>query len=72
MLRGGEAGILEATILNRIQQQRGLVYGTVQFTGRSSGLVLEVDIYPHARNRPCCSGCGRRGPTVRSAAAPPI
>lgn len=50
------------TILNRIQKQRGFVYGTVQFIGRSRGLVLEVDIYPHARNRPRCSGCGRRGP----------
>jgi transposase len=50
------------TILNRIQKQRGFVYGTVQLMGRSSGLVLEVDIYPHARNRPRCSGCGRRGP----------
>src|SRR6266849_8096151 len=50
------------TILNRIQKQRGFVYGTVQFMGRSRGLVLEVDIYPHARNRPRCSGCGRRGP----------
>ena len=25
-------------------------------------MVLEVDIYPHARNRPRCSGCGRPGP----------
>src|SRR6266849_4055548 len=50
------------TILNRIQKQRGFVYGTVQLRGRSRGLVLEVDIYPHARNRPRCSGCGRRGP----------
>jgi transposase len=50
------------TILNRIQKQRGFVYGTVQFIGRSRGLVLEVDIYPHARNRPRCSECGRRGP----------
>ena len=50
------------TILNRIQKHRGFVYGTVQFIGRARGLVLEVDIYPHARNRPRCSGCGRRGP----------
>jgi transposase len=50
------------TILNRIQKHRGFVYGDVQFIGRSRGLVLEVDIYPHARNRPRCSGCGRQGP----------
>jgi transposase len=50
------------TILNRSQTHRGFVYGDVQFIGRSRGLVLEVDIYPHARNRPRCSGCGRQGP----------
>jgi transposase len=50
------------TILNRIQKHRGFVYGTVQFKEWPRGLVLEVDIYPHARNRPRCSGCGRRGP----------
>ncbi|MDP2706451.1 MAG: transposase, partial [Burkholderiales bacterium] len=56
------SGMQIKTILNRIQKHRGFVYGTVQFMGRPSGLVLEVDIYPHARNRPRCSGCGRRGP----------
>ena len=50
------------TILNRIQKQPGFVYGPVQFIGRRHTLALEVDIYPHARNRPRCSGCGRRGP----------
>jgi transposase len=60
--RGANSGMQIKTILNRIQKHRGFVYGTVQFTGRARGLVLEVDIYPHARNRPRCSGCGRRGP----------
>ena len=50
------------TILNRIQKHRGFVYDTVQLDERPGGLVLEVDIYPHARNRPQCSECGRRGP----------
>ena len=50
------------TILNRIQKHRGFVYGTVQLDARPGVLALEIDIYPHARNRPHCSGCGRRGP----------
>jgi len=54
-------GMQIKTILNRIQKHRGFVYGTVQLDARPGGLALEVDIYPHARNRPQCSGCGRRG-----------
>jgi transposase len=50
------------TILNRIQKHRGFVYGTVQIDARPGVLALEIDIYPHARNRPRCSGCGCRGP----------
>lgn len=50
------------TILNRIQKHRGFVYGTVQLDARPGVLALEIDIYPHARNRPQCSGCGRHGP----------
>ena len=49
------------TILNRIQKHRGFVYGAVQLEEQICGLALTVDIYPHARNRPQCSGCGRRG-----------
>ena len=50
------------TILNRIQKHRGFVYGTVLLDERPSGLALTIDIYPHARNRPRCAACGRRGP----------
>ncbi len=50
------------TILNRIQKQRGFVYGTVQFEEQIAGLALTVDIRPHRRNRPRCAGCGQRGP----------
>jgi transposase len=50
------------TILNRIQKHRGFVYGTVQLVEQTRGLALTIDIAPHARNRPRCSGCGRRGP----------
>ena len=45
------------TILNRIQKHRGFVYGPVQLEEQPrGGLALTVDIYPHARNRPHCSG----------------
>ena len=50
------------TILNRIQKQRGFVYGDVRFDRLDGGLVLTVDLYPHARNRPACADCGQRGP----------
>ena len=50
------------TILNRIQKHRGFVYGDVLLAEEVGRLALTVDIYPHARNRPECSGCGRRGP----------
>ena len=50
------------TILNRIQKHRGFVYGAVQLEERPAGLTLQVDIYPHRRNRPQCSGCHQRGP----------
>lgn len=49
------------TILNRLQKHRGFVYGAVQFETRAGRPVLTVQIHPHARNRPACSGCGRRG-----------
>lgn len=50
------------TILNRIQKHRGFVYGAVQFEEWHDGLALTIDLYPHARNRPQCAGCGKRGP----------
>jgi len=50
------------TILNRIQKHRGFVYGAILLEDQRDGLALTVDIYPHARNRPRCADCGRRGP----------
>jgi transposase len=55
-------GMHVKTILNRIQKHRGFVYGDVRFDEPPDGLALTVDIYPHARNRPQCAGCGIRGP----------
>jgi transposase len=49
------------TILNRIQKHRGFVYGPVRLVEATDGLALHVEIYPHARNRPRCSSCGRPG-----------
>ena len=50
------------TILNRIQKQRGFVYGDVRLEDQLDGLALTVDLYPHARSRPQCAGCGQRRP----------
>ena len=49
------------TILNRIQKQRGFVYGTIQLEEQIGGLALTIAIAPHRRNRPQCSDCGRHG-----------
>src|SRR5437762_374236 len=49
------------TILNRIQKHRGFVYGDVRLEDQIDGWALTVDLYPHARNRPQCAGCGSRG-----------
>ncbi len=49
------------TILNRIQKQRGFVYGAVRLVEDADGLAVHIDIYPHARNRPRCATCGQRG-----------
>jgi len=54
-------GMQIKTILNRIQKQRGFVYGPVRLVEEVEGLALYVEIYPHERSRPRCSGCGRRG-----------
>jgi transposase len=55
------SGMQIKTILNRIQKHRGFVYGAVHLEEQPGRLALTVDISPHARNRPRCSGCGRRG-----------
>ena len=50
------------SILNRIQQQRGFVYGTVRWRSQGSCTALDIEIRPRRKSRPLCSGCGRRGP----------
>ena len=53
--------MLIKTILNRIQKHPGFVYDTVRLEEGPAGLSLEIAISPHARNRPQCSRCDRRG-----------
>ena len=54
--------MLVKTILNRIHKHAGFVYGKVTLLEEGGRLVLGVDIWPRARSRAVCSGCGRRGP----------
>ena len=56
------SGMQIKTILNRIQKHRGFVYGDVRFEEHVDGVALTVDIVPHRRNRPTCSGCRQRAP----------
>jgi transposase len=51
------------TILNRIQKQRGFVYGPMELEEQVGGLALMIAISPHCRNRPQCAGCGKCGRT---------
>lgn len=54
--------MLVKTILNRIQRQPGFVYKKVTLLEEGGRMVLGVDIWPRARSRAICSGCGRRRP----------
>jgi len=54
-------GMQIKTILNRIQKQRGFVYGAIDLEEHIGGLALTIAIAPHRRNRPQCAGCGARG-----------
>ena len=53
--------MLLKTILNRIQKHPGFVYGQAHLRETGGGrLALEVDIHPHGRSDPICSGCGQK------------
>lgn len=47
-------------ILNHVEKQKGFVYSNPRFSEDRSEIL--VDIRPHGRSRPVCSGCGRKGP----------
>jgi transposase len=46
------------TVLNRVHKVKGFVYGKIRFVED----VIEVEVRPHRRSRPRCSGCGERRP----------
>jgi len=50
------------TILNRVQNFKSFVYGSVRWVENSSEPTLEVVLLPRANGRAVCSGCGRRRP----------
>lgn len=50
--------MLVETVLNRVYKVKGFVYEKV----RLNNDVIEVELRPHKRSRPICSGCGRRRP----------
>lgn len=54
--------MLVKTILNRIQRQPGFVYRDVTLLEEAGLLLMGVDIWPRAKSRAVCSGCGRRRP----------
>lgn len=47
------------TILNHVEKQKGFVYTHARFSEDGSSIL--VDIQPHGRSRPVCSGCGKKG-----------
>lgn len=49
------------SILNRVERQKGFVYRSVRWADQSKQTLL-VQVSPHRRSRPICSGCGRKGP----------
>ena len=60
------------TILNRIQEHRGFVYGEVRLEDQFDGLTLTVDLYPHARNRPQMRRLWAPGAPVRPPGNPSL
>lgn len=46
-------------ILNAVEKQKGFVYRNARFAENRSAIL--VNIRPHGRSRPICSGCGRKG-----------
>lgn len=48
------------TILNAVEKQKGFVYHRARFSDDREEILVEIR--PHGRSRPVCSGCGRKGP----------
>jgi transposase len=54
--------MLLKTILNRVQNHSGFVYGAIRLVEDTAKLILEIEIDPRKGSLPVCSGCGRPGP----------
>jgi len=54
--------MLLKTILNRVEQHKGFVYGKVRWLNRGKPSI-EVEVRPRAGSDAFCSGCGKPGPT---------
>lgn len=50
------------TILNRVQNFKSFVYGTVRWVDGASEPAIEAELRPRANGKAICSGCGRRRP----------
>ena len=49
------------SLLNKVEKHKGFIYESVNLVTNSAGEdSLEVRIRPHQRNRPQCSGCGKK------------
>ena len=49
------------TLINSLMHFKGFVFDDVSLVSNKQSLIISVR--PHARNRPVCSGCSRKGPT---------
>ena len=59
IIQGRTRGMQLKTILNRVQKHSSFVYTDIRLIEGD----LEIDIRTRVGSRPCCSGCGKRGPT---------
>lgn len=50
------------TILNRVQNFKSFVYGSVRWVEDASEPTIEAELRSRANGRAICSGCGRRSP----------
>jgi hypothetical protein len=60
------------TILNRIQKQRGFVYGDVRLADQLDGLALTVDLYPQCAESAAVRRLWAPGAPVRPPGAPSL
>jgi transposase len=54
--------MLLKSILNRVQNHSGFVYGAVRLVEKAGTLSIEIEIRARKGSRPVCSSCGEAGP----------